>query len=106
MLNLEGTILNINSAFLETLQLCASDVLHKNYRDIAKRLGACNYKRWNVYEEISYSTEITFRRSQHSIQHVYITTIPVKVNNQTVGAYAILHDITPQKKQKNSWRIR
>jgi PAS domain-containing protein len=28
---------------------------------------------------------------------VYITTIPVKVNNQTVGAYAILHDITPQK---------
>ncbi|MED4000991.1 diguanylate cyclase domain-containing protein [Priestia aryabhattai] len=97
MLNLDGTILNINSAFLETLQLSASDVLHKNYRDIAKRLGACNYKRWNVYEEISYSTELTFRRSQHSIQHVYITTIPVKVNNQTVGAYAILHDITPQK---------
>jgi PAS domain S-box-containing protein len=97
MLNLDGAILNINSAFLEMLQLSANDVLHQNYRDIAKRLGACNYKPWNVYEAISYSTGLTFRRNQHFAQHVYITTIPVKVNNQTVGAYAILHDITPQK---------
>ncbi|MGZ0874842.1 PAS domain S-box protein [Priestia megaterium] len=113
MLDMDGTILNINSAFLETLHLSASDVLHQNYRDIAKRLGVCNYKSWNVYEAISYSTELTLRRSQHSAQHVYITTIPVKVNNQTVGAYVILHDITPQKEaeeqlaytQKNSWLI-
>jgi PAS domain-containing protein len=31
MLNLDGTILNINSAFLEMLQLSANDVLHQNY---------------------------------------------------------------------------
>jgi diguanylate cyclase (GGDEF)-like protein/PAS domain S-box-containing protein len=101
-LDLEGKITSVNSACEKLTGYSSSEILGTSVSDLldrkSRKLSLCYFYR--VINAGSQNFEISFTTKYKVKLELEVTAIPIKVDNMVIGMYAIIKDITENKKSR------